>query len=143
MKTLVISDQALTVFALSEVLKQCDPTIQVVGAAHLGEAAARLEQEADFELIVLDIDIPGIHRTLGVNWVRQKWPDIPLTVLSAVEPDDDVVRSVDAGAMGYFVKTTDTELLVHAFKQVLAGGFYLPEISPPSVSWEDLRQANA
>ena len=131
MRILVISDQPLTVFALRTVLQQCDPAAAVDGAASLAEAMTLLAVNgSSIELILFDIDMPESRRLHGAPLLHQMWPDISLAVVSAIEPDDDVVRSINIGAMGYLVKTAGAQTLMEALRQIMAGGLYLPEIGP-------------
>lgn len=140
MRVLVISDQPLTVFALRGVLLQCDPDATVDDAAYLAEAMEllTLSHRDPIDLILLDLDTHGMRRIHGATLLRQMWPDIPLAVISATEPDLDVVHAIDIGAMGYLLKTADTDTLVNALRHVMTGGIYLPEMDTLRLGWSAL-----
>ena len=137
MRVLVISDQPLTVFALRSVLQHCEPSAVVDDATYLAEAMELLTaaRRHPIDLIILDLDMPAVRRVHGAMLLRQMWPDIPLAVISAIEPDLDVVRTIDIGAMGYLLKTADTDTLVNAVRHVMAGSVYLPEMDTLRLAW--------
>jgi len=126
-KALVISDQPLTVIALLSVLRHARPDAQLFDATHLGEALQTLTEQGPFDFVMLDLDTYGAKRVSGAALLRQMWPTVPLALVSESQHDEDVVRSVDIGAMGYLLKTDTTETLADAMAHMLAGQVHLPE----------------
>lgn len=78
-----------------------------------GEAALRATQNLDFDLVLLDLLMPGIN---GIDVLKRLRDDartaaIPVVMMSGVDATDSVVRSIEAGADDYLVKPLDPVLL--------------------------------
>jgi DNA-binding NarL/FixJ family response regulator len=126
---LLISDQPLTVLALRAVLGRQEPKARVVDASHLAEAMSMLAGPHDFKLLVLDLDTQGVRRLSTTALLRELWPQLPLALLASTECDSTIVRAVDLGVSGFVLKSAEAPALRAAFRQMLAGGVYLPELS--------------
>ena len=85
-----------------------------------------LDEQDDIELVLLDLDMPGMRHTLGVARLVERCPTLPFVVLSAAENPGDVQGSLEAGAAGFVPKSSSSEVLLGAVKLVLAGGIYAP-----------------
>ena len=129
MKILVISDQPLTSCALHSLLRHSHPMAAVHDVARFSDAMRRLQGNLVFDFIVLDIDTHGTGRMHGAALLRRLWPDVALVIMSAVRNDDEVARAMDVGAMAYLPKTANMETLTKAFRQVIAGNIYMPELN--------------
>lgn len=127
MKTLVISDQPLTVIALQSVLRRVAPQAELYDATHLGEAMQLLTEDGPFDLLVLDLDTHGVKRVSGAALLRQMWPAMPTALIADMEHDEDVTRSVDIGATAYVLKSDPTDKLSAALSGALATRSRQPE----------------
>lgn len=85
-----------------------------------------LEEQGDIDLVLLDLDMPGMRHTLGVARLVERCPTVPFVVLSASDNPGDVQGSLDAGAAGFVPKSSPSDVLLAALKLVLAGGSYAP-----------------
>jgi DNA-binding NarL/FixJ family response regulator len=75
---------------------------------------------------LVDLNMPGFVGMQGIAQFRNRFPDIPLVVLSASESPSDIRKALDAGALGYIPKATPTAVMLAALRQVLAGDIYVP-----------------
>jgi DNA-binding NarL/FixJ family response regulator len=126
---LLISDQPLTVLALRAVLSRHEPVARVVDASHMAEAMTMLTGPHEFQLMVLDLDTHGVRPVSTTALLREMWPHIPLALMATTECDSTIVRSVDLGASGYVLKTSDAATLRRAFQQMLRGEIYMPDFT--------------
>ena len=85
------------------------------------EAIRRIETNAA-DLILTDIGLPRMDGIEGTKILRDKFPDIPIVVLTVHGEDDKIFRALCAGANGYLLKDTPPAKIIEAFKEVLSGG---------------------
>jgi two-component system, NarL family, nitrate/nitrite response regulator NarL len=106
-----------------------DSAIRVVGEASSGTEALELVREHRPDLILLDISMPGD----GIDKIRDllQLPRPPRVVMLTVsQQDDDIVRSLEAGAVGYIVKGVTGADLIAAVRQIAAGeSFVSPNLA--------------
>ena len=93
-------------------------------AATAGEAAAQLEA-GGWDLLVLDINIPGRSGLELLADVHKHWPRLPVLILSAYPEEEFAVRCLRLGAAGYLTKSSAADELVAAARKVIAGGRYV------------------
>ncbi len=101
-----------------------------LGAATVGECAnahdlLALLHEHKWDVIIMDISMPGNSGTEALKRVKAECPKVPVIVLSMHPEDQYAVRMFKAGADGYLTKTSAPEELINAVKKVLTGGQYV------------------
>ena len=128
MKLLVVDDHPLFREGLRNVVDALGSDVQVTEARDFSEALSALQPGADFDLILLDLRIPGMEDSAGIKQLRDRAPDVPVVVVSALEDRRVVAEAFQHGAIGYIPKTSNSEVMINALKLVLAGGKYLPPI---------------
>jgi DNA-binding NarL/FixJ family response regulator len=126
LKILVVDDHPLIREAMGMVLKELDAGIEVLEAGSFEEAIAVAEREPDLALMLLDIRLPGTSGLDGLEILRERYPGVPVVVLSASENRAEVMRALDLGAMGFIPKSQPSRVMLSALRLVLAGGVYLP-----------------
>ena len=126
MKFLLIDDHALIREALQNVLKElaCDATI--LEASDCRQAQILIEQNADLEVILLDLNLPDGDGFNLLAQVREHSPQVSIVVLSANTDRDNVLRALDLGAVGFIPKSGQRAVMLAALKLVLSGGVYIP-----------------
>ena len=104
--------------------------MQVVGEASNGEHALEIIPAHHPDIILLDINMPGISGVETLTALRQKGVETPVLMLTISQQDEDLVGAIRAGANGYMLKNAEPEFLQKTIKQVLAGGSVLaPEVT--------------
>lgn len=101
----------------------------------MDELSAALEKAKGADLVLLDLNMPGVRGFSGLMYMRAQYPDIPVVVVSANEERDTIRRCIDFGASGYIPKTTDVEAMRQAVRVVLEGGAWTPpdvDLSAPT-----------
>jgi DNA-binding NarL/FixJ family response regulator len=124
-KILLIDDHALFREGLKFLLRSLDAALEVHEA---GNCAKALEYAAagGYELVLLDLKMPGVAGLDALAALREALPDSPLVVLSGEDGPGLVRAAIERGAMGFIPKSSTPEVLVQALRLVLARGVYLP-----------------
>ena len=126
LRILVADDHALFRAGLRHLLKDSGGQPEIVEARDFQEAAQHLSQTEDFDLLLLDLNMPGMDGFTGLRQLCAQAPAVPIVVVSVRDRAEDVRKALAAGAMGYIPKSSTPEVMVSALQLVLSGGVYLP-----------------
>ena len=126
MKVLVIDDHVLIRESLHGVVTELDSKATLLEATNAKEAVQLIAEHPDLGLILLDLGLPDRDGFQVLAEIRERHPTIPIIVLSGHHDRANVVRSLDAGALGFIPKTAPHRVLVSAISLVLSGGIYIP-----------------
>jgi len=113
---------------LREGLKQllaAEADLQVVGEASDGHEALNLVREADFDVLLLDLSMPGRNGMDLIKQVKSEKPRLRVLILSMHAEHQYAVRAVKAGASGYLTKDSAATQLVAAIRKVAGGGAFI------------------
>lgn len=119
-KVLLVDDEALTREILRDYLSS-DPAIQVVGEAGDGKAAVVQAGSLHPQVILMDMQMPGMDGVAATEQIHREYPDIAILGLSSFSTERYVVDLLRAGASGYLVKDAKPQEITAAIHQVLAG----------------------
>lgn len=117
----IVEDSRGTRESLSELLKR-SPGLRCVGAYPTGEAALRELPEPGPDVVLMDINLPGMSGIECVARLKEKAPKTQVLMLTTYEEGDLIFESLRAGANGYLLKNMPPSELVNAVEQVHAGG---------------------
>lgn len=124
MRILLADDHAIVRRGTRDLLAEEFPGSQFVEAETGEQAVASLT--GVFDLMVIDVSMPGRGGVDAVKVIRERAPRIPIIVLSQHTEAQYIVRALRAGARGYVTKDSATEELVRAVHSVLEGRKYIP-----------------
>ena len=124
MKILIADDHAVLRKGLRQILAEEFPEAQIGEATTTPETLELLSRER-WDVLVLDIFMPGRTGLEVLRDVRQQQPKLPVLVLSSAPEEQLAVRVLKAGAKGYLNKQAAPEELVNALRKILAGGRYV------------------
>ncbi|TQF69388.1 response regulator transcription factor [Rhodococcus spelaei] len=128
----VLVDDHLVVRAGLRALLASQPDLEVVGEAGTGEEAVALVGSLTPQLVMMDLALgDGIDGIEAIRRIRAARPDLPVLVFTTYDTDADVVRAVDAGAIGYLLKDSAPQEIFAAVRGAVAGRSVL---SPPVAS---------
>ncbi|MEZ5426658.1 MAG: response regulator transcription factor [Pyrinomonadaceae bacterium] len=104
------------------VLLDFTPDFACVGSFGSMEEALRRIEPKGIDLLLTDIGLPRMDGIEGTRILRDKFPDLPVVVLTVHGEDDKIFRALCAGASGYLLKDTPPARIIEAMKEVLGGG---------------------
>src|SRR5574343_1622552 len=127
LKLLVVEDHALVREGLVNLLGQVEKDVVVCEAADFESALNQLENEGEFDLVLLDLALPGIDGFAGLDILRRRYPAMPVAVVSAFDDTPTVTRVLNLGASGFIPKAFSGEALLSAVREILAGNIFRPD----------------
>ena len=105
----------------------CGPG-KVREGANVAELRALLEADAEVDLVVVDLSMPGMNGGATLRELRHAFPGLRFVVMSASEERRNVLDALAAGAFGYIPKSLEPAAMIAAFQQILSGGIYAPTL---------------
>lgn len=121
---LVVDDHAIIRNGLKKILADTDD-LNVAGEAANGNAALEKVRERDWDVVILDISMPGRNGLELIKLIKEERPKLPILIFSMHHEEQYAVRAIRAGAAGYLSKDDDSELLLPALRKVAAGGVFI------------------
>jgi DNA-binding NarL/FixJ family response regulator len=126
-RIIIVDDHPLFRAALRQTLAGGDPSIVVEEAGDLAGVNAALEADRECDLVLLDLNMPGVRGFSGLLLLRAQYPDVPVMIISAVEDGAVIRRAFELGAAGYLHKSVGPPEIRRAIETVLAGEVFIPE----------------
>ncbi|HZV54321.1 MAG TPA: response regulator transcription factor [Rhodocyclaceae bacterium] len=126
LKLLVIEDHAMVREGLLQALRGLEPGVKALGAADAEVGMDLLATNDDVDMVLLDLMLPGTSGMALLGVIRKRFPTIPVVILSALDDADTVTRALKQGASGFVPKSSSTETMLGALREVLAGEVFLP-----------------
>jgi DNA-binding NarL/FixJ family response regulator len=124
LEVLVADDHAIIRDGLKKILADTDDLV-VSGEAGNGNVILEKVRERDWDLVVLDLSMPGRNGLELIKLIKLERPKLPILIFSMHQEEQYAVRAIRAGASGYLSKEGDTELLLPAIRRVAAGGVFI------------------
>lgn len=125
-EVLVADDHAIIRDGIRNILADTDDMV-VAGEAASGNTALDMVRERDWNLVVLDLSMPGRNGLDLIKLIKAERPRLPILVFSMHQEEQYAVRAIRAGASGYLTKESDSDLLLPALRRVAAGGVYVSQ----------------
>ncbi|HEV1284931.1 MAG TPA: response regulator transcription factor [Bryobacteraceae bacterium] len=123
-QVLVADDHPLLRSGLKHVLQQ-EPDFGLPGEAENSDQVLERLEERSWDVVVLDIAMPGRNGLETLSEIRKRRPGLPVLILSMHSEDQFAIRAIKAGASGYLTKNNAATELVHAIRRILAGKKYV------------------
>lgn len=125
-KILIADDHPLFREAIHNVISDGFPDSEVMETADLDSALGLTQEHDDLDLILLDLNMPGMHGLNGLMSLRNEAPTIPVVIVSAEQDKQVVLQAITYGAVGFITKSSPRVQMTEAIEQILNGNVYLP-----------------
>jgi len=133
----VVDDHPLFREALAGTLRRLHPNCRVSETASFEQLQDLLETDPAVDLVLLDLHLPGRHGLSALAWLRGRYPEIPVLLISAHDDAAVIRRALADGAAGFLSKSADSETIEQAIARVLEGDTWVPPGLEPSAGEAD------
>ncbi|MCW2579830.1 MAG: liaR2 [Blastococcus sp.] len=120
-RVLVVDDHPIVREGLAALLATV-PDLEVVGQAGDGGSAVRLAVQHRPDVVLMDLNLPGVPGLEATRRLQRQAPDAAVLVLTMVDDDETVLAALRVGARGYLLKGAGQEEVIGAIRAVAAGG---------------------
>ncbi len=124
MRVLIVDDHHVVRRGVREIFADAFACLQV-GEAENSKTALELLMNQEWDLVLLDINLPGRSGLEVLEEAKRLRPQTPVLVLSAYPEEEFAIRSLKAGASGYLTKTLAADEMLAAARKVMSGGRYV------------------
>src|SRR5579875_2527536 len=133
LRLLIVDDHSLFRESLARMLDTLSDFCIVGQCATSAEAHMLLQEQAP-DIVLLDYDLGLEEGGHLLSYLRAEYPEVKVLLVTAGLSDEVIVRVIEAGAAGVFLKQSSAELLVDAIHQVAAGGTWFDEAALQSLA---------
>ncbi len=123
-RILIADDHEVVRRGLKGILTDAFPKSKI-GEARTSQETVEAVHKQDWDIILLDINMPGRSGLEVLEDIKRLHPQLPVLVLSAFSEEDYAVRAIKLGASGYLTKQSASDELITAIRKALAGGKYV------------------
>lgn len=125
-RLMIADDHPLFRGALREAVTGLPEHVECAEAGSFDEVVALLEQDSEFDLVLLDLSMPGARGFSGLMYLRAQYPGVPVAVVSANDDPTAIRRCMEFGASGFIPKTLGVDGMRSAISRILGGGVWTP-----------------
>jgi DNA-binding NarL/FixJ family response regulator len=100
--------------------------VTLVEASSISELEQRLDVKSDWDLVLLDLNMPGAYGFSGLSLLRGQYPQVPVVMVSAEEEPAVMARAREFGAVGFIPKSSPLDVIQQAVRAVLDGDVWWP-----------------
>ena len=141
-RVLLADDHTIVRAGLRELLGEFGD-IEVAGEAGTGQEVLARIREQDYDVLVLDMSMPGRSGVELIRQVKNEKPKLRILVLSMHDEAQYAVRALKAGASGYLTKESAADALVAAIRRIAGGGAYFSPETAERLALDYERPADA
>ena len=125
-RLLIVDDHPIVRDGLVSILHEGEPDLEVVGEAGDGKEGVAAWRRLRPTVTIMDLQLPELSGVEAIRLIRQEDPKANILVLTTFDGDADIHRAIEAGALGYLLKSVRRAMLIEAVRAVAAGQRYLP-----------------
>ena len=121
---LIVDDHDIVRDGLKMLISEHDD-LAVLGEADNGVTALAMLQDEHWDVVLLDMSMPGRSGTELIKQIKADHPKLPILILSMHKEEQYAIRTLQAGASGYLCKSSASTKLVDAIRKVVSGGVFV------------------
>ncbi|PKG37655.1 response regulator transcription factor [Psychromonas sp. Urea-02u-13] len=125
-KILVADDHPLFRDAIANIITTSFHGASIEQTEDIGSTLEYLKCHDDLDLILLDLNMPGMSALQGLLTLRTEHPTIPVVIISAERDKQTILQTLSYGAVGFIAKSSSKAIIVEAVESIFAGNVYLP-----------------
>jgi DNA-binding NarL/FixJ family response regulator len=125
-RLMIADDHPLFRGALREAVMGLPEGVECTEAGGFDEVVALLEKGGEFDLVLLDLSMPGARGFSGLMYLRAQYPGVPVAVVSANDDPAAIRRCMEFGASGFIPKTLGVDSMRDAVSRILRGDVWTP-----------------
>jgi DNA-binding NarL/FixJ family response regulator len=125
-KLLVVDDHPIFRQAISGIIEKEFKDSVILQAESIQEAHKIIQEQTDFDLVLLDLNMPSISGLNGLLELRNEYPTIPVVIISAENDKQQILQTISYGAVGFISKSSPVEQITESLTSIFAGNVCLP-----------------
>ncbi|MGF7184491.1 DNA-binding NarL/FixJ family response regulator [Desulfitispora alkaliphila] len=119
-RVVIVDDHILIRQGLRKIL-ELDPVIQVIDEAGDGQGAINVARDTDCEVMLMDINMPGINGIEATKVIKRECPQVKIVALTVHDDEEYISELIKAGVSGYLLKDINPDKLIDTIKKVVKG----------------------
>ncbi len=125
-RIMIADDHALVRGGLGMLIRTIHPETEILECSNFQKVTRSLDETDAIDLLLIDLLMPGMQSVESIQEICNKWPDVPVVVVSVKEEMHVIRQALRAGASGYIPKSSSPDVTLNAIRLVLSGGIYIP-----------------
>lgn len=126
LQVLLADDHALFRDGMRYVLQQLSEQIDIICTGNFADTLRQADENPGIDLALIDLNMPGSEGVGSIRIFHNRFPSIPIVVVSGSEQRAEMEWVMEYGAMGFISKMCSGKVMVNALRTVLDGDIYLP-----------------
>ncbi|MFK7792164.1 MAG: response regulator [Devosiaceae bacterium] len=123
---IIADDHPLFRDALKTIVGSRFENARISEAGDIDAVTAQLQSDADVDLVLLDLNMPGVRGFSGLMYLRAQYPGVPVCIVSATEDQAIIRRALDFGAAGFMPKSLGVDDITAGIEAILDGDIWTP-----------------
>ena len=115
---LIADDHPLFRIALIQAIQMAFDEADINEAGSIDEVQSRMADGEPYDLLLLDLQMPGAQGFSGLIYLRGQYPEVPVVVVSGNDQDKVITKAMSHGASGFIPKATDLSDMAVAIKEI-------------------------
>ncbi len=125
-KILIVDDHPVVRLGISQMISE-EPDLEVVRDAEDSSTALKILAQSEIDMTIVDLSLEGASGLDLIGEIKERYPDMPVLVLSMHDESLYAERALRSGASGFVMKQAGTETLIKAIRRVLKGMIYVSD----------------
>ena len=125
-KLLVVDDHPIFRQAIAGIIENEFKGSTIFQSESIQEAHQIIQEQTDFDLVLLDLNMPSTSGLSGLLELRNEYPTIPVVIISAENDKQQILQTISYGAVGFISKSSPVEQITESLTSIFAGNVCLP-----------------